>query len=130
MLKKKIFSIINVSLIIAVLGGCGGGTASFNGPQVGTRTVQLSLVAPSTYSDGSPIPPGAIAGYKIYYGLDSSTYTSNPIELAPNVISGSLGTVAVTMTVVLGQTYYIAATTYDAFGLESDYSNEMSMPII
>lgn len=59
-----------------------------------------------------------IAGYNIYYGTASRAYT---VEI-------SAGT-ALTCTIsnlVRGSTYFFAATAVDAFGLESDYSDEVS----
>jgi hypothetical protein len=57
-----------------------------------------------------------VAGYKIYYGLASHDYTQ----------SVNVGNVTNTTIVGLSEntTYYFAATTYDAAGVESAFSNE------
>jgi hypothetical protein len=57
-----------------------------------------------------------VAGYKIYYGLASHNYTQ----------SVNVGNVTNTTIVGLSEntTYYFAATTYDAAGVESAFSNE------
>ena len=57
-----------------------------------------------------------VAGYKIYYGVASQTYT-NLVDVGnvTNVVINGL---------MEGNTYYFAATTYDASGVESDFSNE------
>jgi len=57
-----------------------------------------------------------IAGYRVYYGVASHTYT-NKVDAgnATNVVIGGLST---------GTVYYLAATAYDTAGLESDYSTE------
>ena len=63
-----------------------------------------------------PSADANVAGYRIYYGLSSHNYTS----------SVDVGKVtSATITLPSGtRTYYFAATTYDATGAESDYSNE------
>lgn len=57
-----------------------------------------------------------VAGYKIYYGVASQTYT-NWVDVGnvTNVVINGL---------MAGNTYYFAATTYDVSGVESDFSNE------
>ena len=57
-----------------------------------------------------------IAGYKIYYGVASRTYTNtnNVGNVTNATISG----------LISGTNYYFAATAYDTSGLESAYSNE------
>jgi hypothetical protein len=57
-----------------------------------------------------------VAGYKIYYGVVSGIYT-HCIDVG-NVITATVFGLAP------DTTYYFAATTYDTFGNESDYSNE------
>ena len=58
-----------------------------------------------------------IAGYKLYYGGASRTYTNaNNLGNATNATISSL---------ISGKTYYFAATAYDASGAESDYSTEV-----
>ncbi len=62
-----------------------------------------------------------IAGYKIYYGAASRTYTNslNVGNLPDFTISG----------LKPGLTYFLAATTYDSVGVESAYSAEISLVI-
>ncbi|MBI4594904.1 MAG: fibronectin type III domain-containing protein [Candidatus Tectomicrobia bacterium] len=78
---------------------------------------QLTLAAeiklawvPDTISD--------LSGYKIYYGT------------APRVYGAALDVGNVTSYTLIGlspgQVYYVAATAYDSYGNESDYSNEVS----
>jgi hypothetical protein len=63
-----------------------------------------------------------IANYKVYYGVASATYTNS-------VAAGTNLTVSVS-NLVLGVTYYFAATAVDTSGLESDYSTEISTMIV
>ncbi len=58
-----------------------------------------------------------IAGYKIYYGVASRTYTNtNNVGNVTNATISSL---------IGGTIYYFAATAVDTSGLESDYSTEV-----
>jgi len=64
-----------------------------------------------------------LAGYKIYYGTASRTYTSNLDIGLPDPVDGRIhGTVT---DLVTETTYYFAATAYDSEGNESDYSDEI-----
>ncbi len=63
-----------------------------------------------------PSADSNVAGYKIYYGVASHSYTSS--------INVGHVTSAVVTVPSGNKTYYFAATTYDASGLESDFSNE------
>jgi len=58
-----------------------------------------------------------VAGYKIYYGLLSGQY-SDSVDVG-NQTSCTLSNLQD------GNTYYLAATTYDIEGYESDFSNEV-----
>ena len=58
-----------------------------------------------------------VTGYKVYYGTISHDYTNVVVvgNVLTTIISG----------LQPGTTYYFAVTAYDAFGTESDFSNEM-----
>lgn len=77
--------------------------------------VQLSWVAPEENVDGSPLID--LAGYRIYYGAASRSY-SDMIEL------GSPGSTSHSLSLASGD-YYVAMTALDADGNESAYSNEV-----
>jgi hypothetical protein len=64
----------------------------------------------------SPITDPNVTGYKVYYGTASHNYS--------NVIVEGNSTNATLTGLVSGTTYFIAATTYDAAGNESPFSNE------
>lgn len=60
----------------------------------------------------------SVAGYKLYWGPASRTYT-NSINVGTNLT----GTVS---NVVVGVNYFYAATAWNAQNLESDFSNEVA----
>lgn len=75
----------------------------------------LKWGAPTTNSDGSALSD--LAGYKVYYGTASGSYSSS-VNVG-NVTSYSLS-------LPDGLTYYFAVTAYNSSGAESGYSNEGS----
>src|SRR4051812_48223353 len=56
-----------------------------------------------------------VVGYKVYYGPASRNYTNSVSTSATSLSISNL---------IDGQMYYFAATAYDTFGVESDYSSE------
>ena len=66
-------------------------------------------------------PDTNVAGYKVYYGTVSRQYTNAIV--AGNATNCSISGVEP------GNTYYIAATSYNAAGWESDYSPEISFTV-
>ena len=66
----------------------------------------------------NPNSESDLAGYKIYYGNASRTYTTD-IDVG-NVTSYTI------YELIEGDTYFFAATAYDFSGNESSYSNEVS----
>lgn len=77
--------------------------------------VQLSWVAPEENVDGSSLTD--LAGYRIYYGTSSRSY-SDMVDLANPAAT------AHTLTLASGD-YYVAMTALDGEGNESAYSNEV-----
>ena len=101
--------------------GCGGGgqttiTSSAGGP---TGSATLAWDAPTTNVDGTPI--AGLAGFKIYYGTASGTYTG--IVDVGSVTNYAINNLAV-------GTYYFSVTAYDSVGSESDFSNEVSKTVL
>ena len=68
-----------------------------------------------------PSPGGAIAGYRLYDGVASRTYT--------NLINAGNVTTQAVSGLTVGVTYFFAVTAYDTNGLESDYSSEVSYTV-
>ena len=64
----------------------------------------------------SPNADPSVVGYNIYYGGASRSYT--------NVVDAGVVPAANIGGLVEGKTYYFTVTAYDAFGGESDYSEE------
>ena len=69
--------------------------------------------------DWDPISAATLAGYKIYYGFQSRTYTASIPIGTQTSFTFPAGVLQV------GQTYYFAVTAYDNSGNESNYSNEV-----
>ena len=76
-----------------------------------------AIAATSVSLAWNPSAGPDIAGYKIYYGAASLTYTNTT-----DVGNATNATVA---NLISGTTYFFAATAYDTSGLESDYSAEV-----
>lgn len=62
-------------------------------------------------------PSSDIAGYFLYYGVSTGTYTTQ--------VDVGLGTSGVVSNLMAGTTYYFATSAYTALGLESDLSSEV-----
>ena len=80
--------------------------------------VSVTALAAQVPLAWQPSPDAGVAGYKIYYGGASQTYT-NSIDVG-NVTNGIVTGLAG------GTLYYFAATAYGTNGVESDFSNEVS----
>jgi Bacterial TSP3 repeat len=78
--------------------------------------VQLSWTAPTKDANGAPLTD--LAGYHVYYGLASLSYSVS--------IDVGLTTSAAISGLVDGLTYYFAVTAYDQAGNESAFSDEVA----
>ncbi len=96
-------------------------------PWVLATVVTIAVFVPSARAQSSVTlawdasPGGAIAGYRLYDGAASRTYT-NTVDVG-NATTGTLSNL------VSGATYFFAVTAYDTNGLESDYSSEVSYTV-
>ena len=92
---------------------------AFTGDQV--RMFRLAVSnAPSpslTLAWDPSVPATNVAGYTIWYGLSSQTYTAW-VDVGP-------ATTGVISNLLAGTTYYLAITAYSAAGMESDFSSEV-----
>ncbi len=119
MLKKKIFAVFYVLLIVAILAGCSSGGSGNVQISSSGKNVSLAWIAPTTNTDKSQITD--LAGYKVYYGTASGNYSK--ILNVGNVLN-------YTVISLPPGTYYFAITCYNSYGSESNYSNEVSTTII
>lgn len=89
----------------------------------GTATVAaISWVAPTTRTDGSPLPLSEIAGFRIYRGTDP-----NNLILVKDI--NDPGATDFSVTESQPGTYYYALTTYNIYGLESNFSDVVSKTV-
>ena len=99
------------------LPGCGGdyGGDSGIGHDQSGNSITLTWQTPERNSDGSLFTD--LAGFKIYYGFESGIYTGIGYVAGLNYcyIGGLPG----------NETIYLAVTTYDRSGNESDFSEEL-----
>jgi len=74
----------------------------------------LSWTAPTENTDGSPLID--LTGYKLYYGTSAGNYTKQV-----RIDNPSISTYLIEN--LLPKTYYVVATSFNAAGIESSYSN-------
>jgi hypothetical protein len=125
--KKLLSALFLMSVLASAVTGCGGGNAPTPAGAVGsnpnpgggntTGTATLSWNAPTTNTDGTPLTD--LAGYKVYYGTKSRTYTNSTV----------IGKVTTYTINLASGTYYFTVTAYDSTGLESTFSNEAAKTI-
>jgi hypothetical protein len=88
----------------------------------------LAFIAPSTNTDLSPLTD--LAGFKLYYSQTSGTEgtgTVKDVAMDGATGPGTTGSIALNSLGLLdGKTYYFELSAYDASGLESSLSNEIS----
>jgi len=107
MLDNSKYTVICVGIICSLI-------IFLHVPNLFASSVTLSWDAPTTNEDGTPLTD--LAGYKIYYGLNSGDYTVN-------IDTGNVTTYQVN-NLTEGVTYYFAIDAYDYSGNQSNYSNE------
>lgn len=88
--------------------------------QGGPGTVTLTWQPPTQYSDGSPLT--SLAGYNIYYGTASQSY-SQTIKVSNPGLSNY-----VVQNLPAG-TYYFAIAAYDSTGAQSSFSPEVAAAV-
>ena len=81
-----------------------------------------TFAAPSITLAWDPSPDSSVVGYKVYWGVATRNYT--------NSLSAGSATTLTVSNLVVGRTYYFAATAYDTNGIESDYSVEASGSVV
>lgn len=77
---------------------------------------------PTTNQDGSPL--GDLAGYKIYCGTVSGNYS-----ITKDINNPTTPEYPINQVVSVDGVYYCAMTAYDTSKNESNFSNEISVPL-
>ncbi len=117
LIQTSKYTFIFLSLIVSLLTSCGVDGKSSQGS---SNSATLSWQAPTSNVDETELTD--LAGFRIYYGKASGTYSeitdiNNPLTTEYTIEGLAEGT------------YFFAATAYDITGNESDYSNEVSKTI-
>lgn len=110
------FSRLNYLLVLILafpLVGCSGGDGSAR-----ASVAALSWVAPSEREDGSVLSLSEIAGYRIYYGVESGNYQGQIDVNDGSAVQAQISGIS------LGK-YFVALTTVDTEGRESSFSTEV-----
>lgn len=90
-------------------------------PDLAITTPSVILLPAGVWLEWQPSPDDGVAGYNIYYGLAphqyqwmTPAYTNLTIEIT---------------NIDIGREYWFAATCYDFYGTESDFSDELDLVI-
>lgn len=138
---KQTLLIGGLALLLAACGGgggSGGGTSSSPSPTPAPspapspspapapspHSVSLNWTAPATRADGTPLAASQLSGYRIYYtasGTPANADTMIPIS------GGSRTSAAVALPA--GGEYAFAITAIDQNGLESSFSDPVSITV-
>jgi len=96
-------------ILVLPLVACSGDGSS------GSSGSSLSWVAPSEREDNTGMTLSEIAGFRIYYGAESGSY-SNTIDIVDRSVTRA------SLAGVPSGTYFVVMTTVDTEGRESSYS--------
>ena len=99
-------------LLSLFLSACSGGG--------GDATAGFSWSAPTEREDGSALALSDIAGYRIYYGLESGIYTGK-IDINNHT------TTQAQLSSLPSDKYFVVITTIDTGGRESVFSSEVEI---
>jgi hypothetical protein len=80
-----------------------------------TGSIDVEWVAPVAREDGTPLQLSDIGGYRIYYGVNKGDY-ANYVDIPDGTVQ------SITLRDLPAGTYFLAMTTYDVSGQESDLS--------
>ena len=79
--------------------------------------------------DPSPSPETDVAGYKIYYGTSTGTYTGTEANIGPSPIDFGNTTSATLVGLDDNKTHYFTVTAYNGKNQESAYADEVIAPV-
>lgn len=114
---SRIIHLLIISVFTLSLTACGGGESDAVGG-IGVATV--AWMPPTTNEDDTYLDN--LAGYKIYYGTVSRSYSNSITINNPGITSYVVDNLT-------SETYYFAVTAFNNFGIESTMSNEVSKVI-
>lgn len=125
-LKKGTFLASIICLFL--LAGCGAPSGGDSGDDsafvtvvpVGNGKALVSWMPPTENTDGSPLLD--LAGYRIYYGINSGIYSKTVDIDNPGLTSFLVEDLGVS-------DWFFAMTAYNAFGAESGYSAEVAFTV-
>jgi len=115
---------IAIAVVVSSCGGGGGGAGCTSSTAVANATAP-SATGPSATLTWDAVCDPRVAGYRVYYGTGSRDY----VQAKGDGINAGNSTIYVVTGLDSGRTYYFAITAYDAWGNESDFSNEGSKSI-
>jgi hypothetical protein len=98
-------------------------TAGSSSAPVSTGSFTIKWAAPVTRTNGKPLSLADINGFRIHYGASAGNY-----EYIVTVRDGTAQ--AATVKNVPVGTYQVVMTTYDSNGLESGYSEKVSISVL
>jgi hypothetical protein len=88
--------------------------------QIGRGAATLNWIAPTQNEDGSQLTD--LAGYKIYYGTSPGSYSNEITINNPGITSYVVSSLA-------PNTWYFVSTSFNASGMESDFSNQVARTV-
>lgn len=122
-MSKSTFRHLSITVaFLFYLSGCGapGSDSSSSGVSVvpqGNGSALVSWTPPTQNTDGSALTN--LAGYRIYYGISSGSYSEAVTVNGPGITSLLVENLGVA-------DWYFVMTAYNASGIESAASNEVS----
>lgn len=121
---KRAMHLAAAALAGVVLLGCGGGgsePAQGGTPGSGTPSTPPAVTGTITVGWGANGEPD-LAGYKVYYGTTTGVY----VQAKGSGLNAGLVTEYAISGLKAGTTYFVAVTSYDRSGNESNYSAQVS----
>lgn len=122
--SRRAMHIGEIALAGALLLGCSGGGGSEpaqDTPVPGTPSTPPAAVGTVTVGWTANSEPD-LAGYKVYYGTSSGVY----VQAKGSGLNAGLVTEYAISGLKAGTTYFVAVTSYDRSGNESNYSAQVS----
>jgi hypothetical protein len=119
---NTISKLVLVGLTCVFLQACGGGGPGGSGNDSAT----LTWTPPTQNNDNSPLSPGEIASYRIYYGEDQLSLIDF-IEIDASIYPNSYTINYDASSIPNHTNYYLAMTTVNTQGIESVMSNVISL---